>query len=210
WLIHLNRKTVTRLLFTRHLSTLLVTRANKGLFLAIFLSFFLFIFISPFIEDLVIPNLFFKDLPAKLLIEIIYLIVFIHFHRRMWAATYDENVKATPTVAVILLLIPIIGFIWMFEFYFGYVKRYRDYIIRYGLESEVLPLPLRGLMFYTLPILISICCLFLMLSLSVPEMEWPFILSGAISYIVFLIIVWETCDSVNSLADAMETSKDNA
>ena len=43
-----------------------IKRLNKGFFLAIFLSFIPYTLISLFIEDPVIPNLFFKDLPATM------------------------------------------------------------------------------------------------------------------------------------------------
>ncbi|MBN1881175.1 MAG: hypothetical protein JW885_03295 [Deltaproteobacteria bacterium] len=132
--------------------------------------------------------------PIAILYVIFMFIMFILFHYRMWAAVYDERVKTSPGMAVFLLFVPIYNFIWIFKFYFGFVQHYNENVERYGQNTGVKPI--EGYAFFAMPIL------------SVMGAILEFVEAGAMSiivniliYIVFLVVVWQTCNAVNAMTD---------
>ena len=167
---------------------------NTKLILGVFLSpivvgILLFAYKS---EYDVLEELF---IPIVVSFAALFLLCFILFHYHMWKAVYNEYMEVPPSSAVLPLLIPIVNIFWAFGFYRDFVQYYNKNIGRYDLKSRLLPIG--GSAFRALPVLYVIS----MLAAWIPRVS---LLLDAITYIIFLVVVWQTCNAVNALADAVE------
>jgi hypothetical protein len=140
----------------------------------------------------------------------------ILFHYRMWATIYEKDMKVgkakvDPVAAVVLFLVPFVGEFWTFKFYSFFVSRFNEDVSEYakvtGNPDGLRSLPVDISAFKVLPVLRMTALIFTLLSMMFSGALYIVGFFYVIMYLVFLIIVWQTCDAVNRLADAIEMNE---
>jgi len=134
------------------------------------------------------------------------LVISIVFHYRMWSAVYDEHVKVSPVLAVVLLHIPGVNAFWAFWFYPGFAKYYNEFVKRYDLVVT----PTKKLLYYIFPVIIfaytlsGILPFFLRFDRTLEDINNTIFL---ITILMFFVVVVRTCTAVNALADVVGEKK---
>ncbi len=110
------------------------------------------------------------------------LFVAIQFYHKSWQAIQAAPARTTPTMAVLLLLVPCFNFYWVFQVHLGWAQDYNKLVTSRNLDA---PLMSEGLAL-AVPILI---------------LGTAFILLPAPAMVVVQAIFWaQVCDRVNALA----------
>jgi hypothetical protein len=119
-------------------------------------------------------------------------VIYLIFVWRIWSAIQDEHTRTTPIKAALFLLIPVFNIYWVFEAFPGFVDEYNAYAERHGLS---VPRVEKGFF-----IVYALLFALVMLVFIIPFIN---ILVSMASYGALLIVVWQACDAVNRLSDAM-------
>jgi hypothetical protein len=119
------------------------------------------------------------------------LMFYLMFIYRMWAAIQDGQARTTPGKAAGFMLIPIFFLYWIFPVFQGFAQDYNRYLARHELNLPRLDEQL--FLFYPISVLCTI----------VPVLGS---LSGVVSVVLSFMIMSKTCDAVNALARASQSS----
>jgi len=119
-------------------------------------------------------------------------VVFLVLTYKMWAAIQGSGVRTSPGRAVGFLFIPIYGFYWVFQAYWGFAKDYNAIVVRHHLDEVP---RLREGLFLTYAIL-SLMSLIPIINLIIVP----------IVYILVLKMISNICDSVNALPRSIPES----
>jgi hypothetical protein len=97
--------------------------------------------------ETVAPLLF----PASMVLQAAFLAVLFVFWYRAWKAVYSPGAGFTPAARVLKLLIPIYHIYWCFPAFWGWPKRYNEYLR----EKNVALPPVKGFVFFIFSLLFA-------------------------------------------------------
>ena len=142
--------------------------------------------------------------PIGLVLWAVFFAVLLLFWYRAWKAVYSPGVGFTPAARILKLLIPIYHIYWCFPAFWGWAKRYNEY-----LRERNLPLPpVKGFVFFIFILLFAAAIVyvyirFVLLFLCFYRgMEMPIgatILQEVISVVIMGGITYYVCAAVNRL-----------
>jgi hypothetical protein len=116
-------------------------------------------------------------------------VVFLRLVYRMWSAIQDGHARTTPGRAVGLLFVPFFNLYWIFQALPGFASDFNALLRRRQLHVA----PLSG----------ALWIIFVVLNLAgiVPVVGIPATLA---SYVVGIVLIRQTCDAINAVAEAAE------
>jgi len=142
--------------------------------------------------------------PASMVLQAAFVAVLFFFWYRAWKAVYSPGVRFTPAARILKLLIPIYHIYWCFPAFWGWAKRYNEYLR----EKNVALPPVKGPVFFIFSLLFaasiaSVYIRFVLLFLGFSGgMEMPIgaTLFREVIYIVIMGgITYYVCAAVNRL-----------
>ena len=148
-----------------------------------------------------VARLFF---PASMVLQAAFIAVLFLFWYRAWKAVYSPGAGFTPAARVLKLLIPVYHIYWCFPAFWGWPKRYNEYLR----EKNVALPPVKGFFFFIFSLLfalsiVSVYFRIVLLFFGVSGgMETPIgaTVSHEVIYIVLMGgITWYVCNAVNRL-----------
>jgi len=89
--------------------------------------------------------------PASMVLQAAFLAVLFFFWYRAWKAVYSPGVGFTPAARILKLLIPIYHIYWCFPAFWGWAKRYNEYLR----EKNVALPPVKGFIFFIFSLLFA-------------------------------------------------------
>jgi hypothetical protein len=159
-------------------------------------------------DERVAPLLF----PVSIVLQIAFFVVFLFFWYRAWKAVYSPDARFTPAARILKLLIPIYHIYWCFPAFWGWAKRYNEYLRERNLALPPVKAPfffIFSLLFAASIVSVYIRFVFLFLGFSGGmEMTPAVALSREVIYIVIMGgITWYVCNAVNRLPFAPAESE---
>jgi hypothetical protein len=150
--------------------------------------------------ETVAPLLF----PASMVLQAAFLAVLFLFWYRAWKAVSSPGAGFTPAARVLKLLIPIYHIYWCFPAFWGWPKRYNEYLR----EKNVALPPVKGFIFFIFSLLFALSILSVYARLALlfvgfsggPETPIGATIFHEVIYIVIMAwIIYYVCDAVNRL-----------
>jgi hypothetical protein len=151
-------------------------------------------------DETVAPLLF----PATMVLQAAFLTVLFLFWYRAWKAVYSPGAGFTPAARVLKLLIPVYHIYWCFPAFWGWPKRYNEY-----LREKNVALPrVKGFLFFIFSLLFALSILsvyirFVLFILGLSGgMETPIgatVFHEVIYIVIMAWIIYYVCDAVNRL-----------
>jgi hypothetical protein len=121
---------------------------------------------------------------------------------KMWGAIQDGHARTTPGKAVGFCFIPLFGFFWMYQVYWGFSKDYNSYIQRHSLSVPRLPQSL-----FIVYVSLGLISLLSLIPKLIPNAFGGFL--DSVNIFVQLWVVSKICDAVNAIAACREVSSPN-
>jgi hypothetical protein len=142
--------------------------------------------------------------PAGMVLQAAFLAVLFFFWYRAWKAVYSPGAGFTPAARILKLLIPVYHIYWCFPAFWGWPKRYNEYLR----EKNVALPPVKGFVFFIFSLLfalsiVSVYVRIVLLFLGYSGgMETPIgaTISREVVYVVIMAwIIYYVCGAVNRL-----------
>jgi len=142
------------------------------------------------------------------------LAVMARLYYRMWHAIEDGQTRTSATLAVALLLAPILNIYWSYRALAGYPREYNRFLRRHDLkEPELRPwLFAVHLTIFWLSVLVWIIALGYVILKSFEYTDdvalscaLGIMAAALVNYVLFLILVAKICNAVNRIADSNKT-----
>ena len=144
--------------------------------------------------------------PPLLLLGVVLLlcvmVVMLTFWYKAWQSIQDGFARATPSMAIGYLFIPVYSFYWLFQCIWGFARDYNKYLVRHSLNARKLPEGL-FLAFCLLEVVPFSAVLILVPMMGSSGEVWVgggWIVGELAGFVLGFVLVAKTCDAVNALA----------